>query len=112
MIVIRYLLVLMILTSCHFNSQYINREEDKVAAEKVTSKLFEACKKQNYESTLKFYSDKFFEVTNGEKIIDIYTATHEKLGNLLEINLELWETRRVEGSNPSADYLLCLHEQV
>ena len=100
------LLIIMCLSNCSFNSQYINREEDKKDAERITTQLYDFLKDQNYKETLEFFSDKFFEVTDQEQLIKIYTKTREKLGDLKEIKIEQWETRRIEGTNPSASYML------
>lgn len=98
------ILLVVTMTSCHFNSQYINREEDKKDAEKVTSQLYELLRAKDYESTTKLFSKKFLEVTDKEKLFRIFVITNEKLGDLKTTEIETWETRRVEGTNPSAGY--------
>ena len=94
------------LASCQFNSQYINRDEDKKDAEKITTKLFDLLKTKNYNGTTDLFGKKFFEVSSKEKLFEIFAATNNKLGELQDTKIESWETKRVEGSNPSADYLL------
>jgi hypothetical protein len=98
------ILLLVTMTSCHFNSQYVNREEDKKEGEMVTSKLSELLKAKDYEATKTLFSEKFFEVTDKEKLFKIFTMTTENLGDLQTTEIEAWETRRVEGSDPSANY--------
>jgi hypothetical protein len=96
----------LILASCHFNSQYINRDEDKKDAEKITTKLFDLLKTKNYNETTELFSNKFFEVSSQEKLFEIFAATSNKLGELQNTKIESWETKIVQGSNPSANYLL------
>lgn len=98
------ILLFVTMTSCHVNSQYINRDEDKKEGELVTNKLYELLKAKDYEATTKLFSKKFFEVTDKEKLFKMFTMTAEKLGDLQTIEIETWETRRIEGSNPSANY--------
>ena len=97
-------LTILTLTSCHFNSTFINREEDKKDAQKVTAELYELLKSNNYEATVPLFSKKFLEVTNKEKLFEIFSFTKEKIGDLQDTTIEAWETNRVEGSNPSALY--------
>lgn len=97
-------LVLIIITSCRFNSESINQEEDRQEAEVITARLYENIKAKNYEATWELYSKDFFKVASKEQLTKIYIKTHQKLGNLKEINLATWKTRRVEGSNPFAEY--------
>ena len=94
------------LASCQFNSQYINREEDMKDAEKVTIQLFDLLKIKNYEATTALFSKKFFEVSSEEKLFELFAAANNKLGELQDTKIESWETKRVEGSNPSANYFL------
>ena len=61
-------------------------------------------KVKDYEATTKLFSKKFFEVTDKEKLFKMFTMTTEKLGDLQATEIETWETRRIEGSNPSANY--------
>jgi hypothetical protein len=100
------LCTVMIFSGCHFNSQYINSEGDRQDAEKVTARLYELIKSKNYEEATGLFSNKFFEVSSKQKLIEFFTATNKKLGDLVSTKIETWQTRRVEGSNPSADYLL------
>ncbi|MEO3407154.1 DUF4019 domain-containing protein [Mucilaginibacter sp. CAU 1740] len=96
---------LITLSGCKFNSTYINREDDKQAAEKVTNKFFELIKAKKYNDTFKLYSDKFWTVTPKSKMLEIYTMSEKKLGELNSATVDNWETRRVEGSDPSAEYV-------
>jgi len=96
----------LILVSCHFNGVYVNRAEDKIDAEKVTTKLFDLLEEKKYNETTDLFSSKFFEVCNKEKLYEMFAATSNVLGELQTTKIESWETNRVEGSNPSANYLL------
>lgn len=96
--------ILLTMTACHFNSQYRNREEDKQDAEKITNQLFEQLKANDYEAANKLFSKKFFSVTDKETLFKIFSMTSEKLGPLKETEILKWETNRLEGSNPKAEY--------
>jgi len=93
------------LNGCSFNNTYINREEDKKDGEKVTNKLFELIKAKKYNDTFKLYSNQFWAVTTKDKLLELYTATENKLGDLDSTTVNKWETRRVVGTNPSAEYV-------
>ena len=105
------LLITLVLSSCNFNSQYINRVEDKKVAEEITDQFYNYIKNENFDATLNLFGDKFWEVTTEDQMLKIFTLTKEKLGLLNEINLDQWETRRVEGTNPSASYLFVFKNQ-
>lgn len=100
------LLTVFLMAACHFNSQYINREEDKVDAEKVSMRFYEYIKNKEYEQTAALFSDSMLKTTPKEKIYNLYTMIGRKLGDFKGAELVKWETRRVEGSNPSGDYTL------
>src|SRR5476651_601248 len=80
-------------TACQFNSTYLNRDEDKKDAEKVTNQLFDFIKNKKYEESYALYSDKFWEVTSKQKMKSYDSITNAKLGELDSINLDKWETR-------------------
>ena len=105
---ITFLSICTILTfaSCHFNSQYIDRVADKEDAEKITTRLYDLLKTNNYNETTDLFSKKFYEVTSKEKLFEIFTTTQDKLGDLKDTKIESWKTNRIEGSYPSANYLL------
>ncbi len=93
------------LNSCHFNGQYIDRIEDKEAGEQVTNKLYDFLKSKQYEETISLFSEKFLKTTPRGKLIDLFTKVNNKLGDIEDVKVDHWETRRVVGSNPSASYL-------
>lgn len=93
------------ITSCQFNTQFLNLAEDKQAAEAVTNQLYELIKAKDYEATTKLFSDKFFEVTDKEKLFKIFTITNTKLGEMLGSEIEAWETKSTKGTNASTNYV-------
>lgn len=93
------------MASCHFNSQYIDRTEDKMAGEVVTNKLYDYIKNKKYEETISLCSQNFFEKSTKEDFIKLLQVVNEKIGDLEDVNIDSWNTRRVVGSNPSANYL-------
>lgn len=100
------IILLMTMASCHFNSQYINREADKNDAEQVTNKFYELLQTKDYEGTIQLFSENFFEVADTGKLFKLLSMTNKKLGTLKTTEIEAWETQCIEGSNPSAKYTL------
>lgn len=100
------ILLISTLSSCQFNRTFTNREEDKKEAEQVTSKFYELLKSKKYEETTALFSEKFFEVSDKEKLFQIYKITEEKLGALQEVAIGDWQTKVVIGTNPSSTYVL------
>ena len=98
------LLLIIVSTSCHFNSQFINRMEDKDDGEKITSQFFELIMNKRYSETKKLFSPQFLKVTPWHKMENILLLTSKKLGNLKTTGIDKWETRRVEGSDPFSEY--------
>ncbi len=100
------LILIVISISCHFNinNQFINRQEDKDDGEKVTSQFFELIMKKHYHETEKLFSLQFLKITPWKKMENIFLSVSKTLGNLKTAEIGKWETRRVEGSNPSAEY--------
>jgi hypothetical protein len=93
-------------SGCNFTSTFTNNIEDRKDAEKVTNKLYELIKKKDYEATTVLFSKLFFDASSKEKLFEIFSATNVKLGSLEKTEIEQWETKRVEGTNPSANYAL------
>ncbi len=102
-----FFVILGLLSSCHFNSQYLDREEDKNEAEKVSNLLYEDLKNDTItQSTINLFSDKFWTNENSASFKTKIKKTQEKLGRLTEVKLDHWKTQIVVGSNPSAEYIL------
>ena len=100
------ILLTLIIGGCTFTSTRLNREEDKLDAQKVTNKFFDIVKTGNYAAAHDLFSDKFWKVTSPAHMNDIFTATQKKLGDIVNINLSDWETRVVSGTDPVAEYKL------
>jgi hypothetical protein len=94
------------LTACNVNRTYMNREEDKNEAQKVTDAFYTMVRDSNYNGTLKLYSDTFFTVSPKEKLFQVYLMSEKKLGRLQRAQLTKAESKVVEGSNPVALYAL------
>ncbi|QNN42511.1 eCIS core domain-containing protein [Pedobacter roseus] len=102
-----YLLCLLFaLTSCNFNSTYLNREEDKKDAEKVTDEFYKLLEKKEFDKLNSFFSPRFTAVTKPEKLNEFLIATANKLGEIKSEKLDHWESKVVKGSNASANYVL------
>lgn len=52
------------------------------------------------------FGDKFFEVTDKDKLLQIINTSQNDIGRVEEYNLVKWETLIVKGSNPKSEYLL------
>jgi hypothetical protein len=101
----------LLVSGCSFNSTFTNNIEDRKDAEKVTNKLYELIKKKDYEATTVLFSKRFFDASNKEKLFEIFNATNVKLGSLEKTEIGQWETQRVEGTDPSANYALQYNNQ-
>lgn len=99
------LLAFLVLQSCHFNSSFTNREEDKIDGEKVTNEFYTLMKGKEYSAAYSLFSKKFFEATDTGKLNNIFTASENKLGSIDTISLENWQTVTVKGSDPKSEYL-------
>ncbi|MGN7988044.1 hypothetical protein ACTJKC_11930 [Pedobacter sp. 22226] len=98
--------LLLILTGCNFNSTYLNREEDKKDAEKVTNEFYKVLEKKEFGKLTPFFSPRFTAVTKPEKLNEFLVATTNKLGEIKSKKLDHWESKVVKGSNASANYVL------
>jgi len=92
--------------SCRFNSTFINREQDKDDAEKITNQFYDFLKANEYSKTYSLFSNSFFEVTDTTKLKNMYTTMHEKLGFIENISLDKWETKIVRGTDAKSIYVL------
>lgn len=94
-----------LLVSCNFNQIYKNRESDKADGEKITQKFYWEFKHGgNQEDIYKLFGEKFFSVTNKEKLVELLNITGQ-IGPVQEYNLSKWQTLVVKGSNPKSEYL-------
>jgi len=101
------LFCLTLIVSCSFNQTFTNRESDKDDAQKITQKLYwELLYGSNKDKIYELFSDKFFEVTDKDKLDELILSAQQESGVIKEYNLEHWETLVVKGSNASSQYLL------
>lgn len=54
--------VCFLVTSCHFNSTYNNREADKKEGEKAVAQFYELLKNKDYKGTYKFLIGDFLKL--------------------------------------------------
>ena len=99
----------LIFVSCRFNSSYINREEDKRDAEQAIAQFYELLKNQDYKGTYRLFDKRFFEVTDTQKLNEIYDISFEKLGDVESYNIEKWETQAIVGTDPKTNYVFLLN---
>ncbi|PQA95659.1 hypothetical protein B0A69_04600 [Chryseobacterium shigense] len=101
------ILISFLLISCSFNQTFSNREEDKKEAEEISKKFFWELKYGgNLDTIYNLFGDKFFEVTDKEKLLQIINTTQNDIGRVEEYDLVKWETLIVKGSNAKSEYLL------
>jgi hypothetical protein len=103
-----YLLIIsFLLISCNFNQFYKDRESDKEDGEKIPQKFYwELRYGGNQNDIYKLFDEKFFAVTDQEKLLELINVTQNKIGPVQEYNLVKWETMVVKGSNARSEYLL------
>lgn len=97
------------LFSCHFNSTYNNREADKQDGEKAIAVFYELLKSKSIEETYRLFDRRFFEVTDTQKLNEIYDISFSKLGNVESYDIEKWETQAVVGTDPKTNYVFLLN---
>ncbi|WP_129038158.1 hypothetical protein [Chryseobacterium sp. CH21] len=100
-----YLLLLsFFLMSCSFNQFYKDRESDKADGEKIPIKFYwELRYGNNPDDIYKLFGEKFFEVTDKEKLVKLMNTVNE-IGPVDEYNLAKWETMVVKGNNARSQY--------
>lgn len=102
------LVLFVMFVSCRFNSSYINREEDKREGEIVISEFYELLKNQDHKGTYKLFNKRFFEITDTQKLNEIYDISLEKLGEVESFEIAKWETEAIIGTNSRTNYVfLC-----
>lgn len=101
------MLIILLLNSCRFNNQYLDRENDKVDAEKISNLFYNDVKNDTInKTTFKIFSSKFWKTTNEVDFPITLKNIQEKLGKIKEIKLDHWNTKVIEGSNPYSLYVL------
>ncbi|HZX57630.1 MAG TPA: hypothetical protein VFE54_02855 [Mucilaginibacter sp.] len=96
--------VVVLITACVYTSTRTNSDEDKAAAQKVVSKLFELLKSKNYDATYSLFSDSLWVNTKKEKLKDLFIYSYNKLGDMQSDSLAQWQTQVVSGTTYSAKY--------
>lgn len=92
------------MTSCHVNSTYQNRDEDRREGEKVISELYDFIEKGNYDEAYKLFDKKFFDVTDTQKLNRIFEVSQNRLGKIKSYTLENWQTEAIVGTDPKTNY--------
>lgn len=106
-LVLFFMTNVLISVSCHFNKTFINREKDKIEAEKVTNLFYETVPKGIINnSTYEMYGSKFWEAEDTISFRADFKRIYDNFGALIEVKLDHWETIVVEGSNPKSEYRL------
>jgi len=99
--------IFLLLNSCHFNNQYLDREQDKNEAENVSNVFYTALINDKInKSAFDLFSNKFWKTTDKDTFKTRLVNVQEKLGKLKEVKLDHWNTKVIEGSNPTAKYEL------
>lgn len=98
------LIFALFLISCNFNKTSINRESDKIDAEKVTEELYSYIKKKDFTRAEKLFSDQFYAVTNRAGLHDIFQKTNKTLGDYEGRELLDWKTNIIVGTNSKSEY--------
>jgi len=105
------ILLLSILTSCHVNSDYINREKDKNDGEVVLTAFYQILKSRDYEKIDTLVSEELLRALSKEKLMKIFKTTNEKLGELQSVKIVSWETRVRVGTDAKAEYFFVYQNQ-
>jgi hypothetical protein len=101
------LIIIPIISACHFNSQYINRDQDKNDAEKITNLFYNDVKNGTIsDKTFELFSSKFWKSTDEEEFASFLINIQKELGILIEVKLDNWNTKVVEGTDPIYSYEL------
>jgi len=94
------------LLGCHFNREFVNREEDKATAEKTADIFYENVRQENYDVVKNLMSKEFYVSTTKDKWEKVLRKTDSLLGKVESRKLVNWQTIRVEGTDARANYLL------
>jgi hypothetical protein len=63
-------------------------------------------KQNNREQSYELFSNRFFKVTNKEKLNDLFDLTQKEGGAFSDYSLSHWETLVVNGTDSRSEYLL------
>ena len=99
-------LLFLILSACTFNRTYLNKEDDKNDAMQVIGKFYYYLGAKDYNQVFGLFGKQFYKVASKNDLKKIFALTGNKLGDLKDTNIGEWETKRIEGTDASAEYEL------
>lgn len=94
-----FLMLATILTSC---LKSFSPDDAKV----VMNQYYESVKNKNYDEIMKFYNEKFFEVTPKDKWESLLKKTYPKLGDFEYTELENWQIKNMATTSGSGTYYM------
>lgn len=97
-------LVLFSMTSCTYDNVYLNREEDKNEAQKITEKLYYFLQQNNKDDAYKLFGNTFFEVTSKDQLSKIIEMAKKEYGEIQNDSLSAWQSQVIKGSHPDSNY--------
>lgn len=103
-IIILFVGFFIMITGCHFNTQYVNDISDKEAAEEIIDKLYKFAENKDFKDVDTLCSKQFLAVSGKEGLLNILVNVQKKLGDFKSSRIIEWKTNRVEGANPSNSY--------
>lgn len=98
--------IFFLMISCHFTSSSSNLESDRDEADLVIEELYDYLEEEEYDKAEKLFSEKFFEVTDRERLRKIFEVTRKKGGKIISNEIVDWKTFVVKGTDPKAEYRL------
>lgn len=101
-----FTVIFFLMTACHFTSSSTNLESDRDEADLVIEELYDYLEKEEYDNAEKLFSEKFFEVTDRDKLRRIFETTRKKGGKVISNEIVDWKTFVVKGTKPKAEYRL------
>jgi hypothetical protein len=99
-------LLFVVLSGCKFNRTFLNDEDDKNQAMQVIGKFYYYMGTKDYNQVFSLFGKQFYQVASKNKLKELFTLTSTRLGDLKDTNIGEWETKRIEGTDPTAEYEL------
>lgn len=96
----------LILVSCHFSATFQDEVNERDKAQDVVDSMYNNVNLRDLKKAAFFFADEFYAVTNESQLYEIFAKTRRVLGDYKSKTLISWKTARVEGDNPSSEYLL------
>jgi hypothetical protein len=100
------LIGIVFLTGCRLNGTWIDRVEDRDAAESVGRQFYASMNLQRYEFTYTLFSPDVWKVVDSSTLKENMLNVDTKLGGVESAYVESWHTNVVKGTEPKAEYLL------